>query len=1275
MIPLLARCLAALILVMGAGATETENLGITALRARGPVTVDGAIEDWDLSGGIFACGSVETARDTHAVWFHLMYDAGHLYLLARFRDETPLNNPGQTIADNGFEGDSLQVRFIARPDTPNAKASHWTCWRGRESRDVIDVAYGVNFDEGGIKDARTKGARQAFAVEPDRRGYLQELALPWALLGLKAAPAAGERLAVTLEPNFTVGGNERLSIKDLFRPGVTPNRVFTFSAPECWSYATFSRETSIPPRPVRLADNRQFPVAMAGRVPAIDWTGLIQRKELAGQKVIALDMPFDGYCSLNIFGADGSVARHLLNAAFLTKGRHELRWDGLGTPNWTQPGEPVRPGTYTWSALVHPGIGLRLRGWAANAGSAPWDGPTGQENWGGDHGVPVACAAAGESVYLGWSGAEAGKALVACGLDGAVKWRNSRQSMAGAEQVAVDGNLVYAVTGGPNNTKYLYRLAASDGSYVPWPGSDSPDLFVRDLWRKPAGKPDTIDGLAASGGRVYLAVTAADAVLVVDGATGKLIEQLAVPAPSALAIHGGALYAVSARTRVLSVELRGGARRSLAQDLPEAHGLAVDAGGSIYVAARGEAQQVFVFSPGGKRLRAIGRPGGRRGLGSWRPEGMLQPKGLALDANGTLWVAEEDAYPKRISAWDGVTGAFIAEFFGPSSYGAPGGAIDPEDPNLMVGQGCAWRLDPATGRARCVATITRTGMENARFATGRNGRVYLVVAAHWAFNSGPLRIFERRSDSDFPLRGMVSYLDGKGKFLTTPSAHGEPMGAAQTVVWADRDGDAQLDSDEIVSRADGELGFSGWYMSVTPDLALHNGASRFPVTGWTACGAPIWNLAKPVVMPAAGLPSADGRLVLQPGEYGVAHSWFSCFDLATGKLRWRYPDTFVGVHGSHTAPPPEPALIRGSFGPCGTGQLSEPIGSVWAITSNVGEWHLLTGRGFYLTRLFQGDSMKVVWPEKAVPGAVLDNCPPGLGGEDFGGSMVVGKDGKLYLQAGKTAFWNVEVVGLEQVRELRGGTIEINKAGVAKARLPEQTESPAVDGPAKLVVPHRTPSFTGDIERDFGKDRLVAWQKQKESRARGAIAYDEEHLYVAWEVQDATPWVNGAGAPEALYLGGDTVDLQLGTDPAADPKRTEAVLGDLRLSIGPFGGKPAAVLYRKVAALKKPKVFTSGVVKEYVMEYAGPLPGARIMVTPRKSAYVVEAKIPLSELGLKTAAGLRIRGDLGVTFGDPGGRRTRLRSYWANQNTGIVDDAVFELAMEPNRWGELEFAR
>jgi len=83
----------ALVVAMWASAcyvygTETENLGIRILPAPAKVVVDGKVDDWDLSGGVFACGDVENLRDKLAVWIHAAYDQENLYVLARWIDET-----------------------------------------------------------------------------------------------------------------------------------------------------------------------------------------------------------------------------------------------------------------------------------------------------------------------------------------------------------------------------------------------------------------------------------------------------------------------------------------------------------------------------------------------------------------------------------------------------------------------------------------------------------------------------------------------------------------------------------------------------------------------------------------------------------------------------------------------------------------------------------------------------------------------------------------------------------------------------------------------------------------------------------------------------------------------------------------------------------------------------------------------------------------------------------------------------------------------------------
>jgi hypothetical protein len=337
---------------------------------------------------------------------------------------------------------------------------------------------------------------------------------------------------------------------------------------------------------------------------------------------------------------------------------------------------------------------------------------------------------------------------------------------------------------------------------------------------------------------------------------------------------------------------------------------------------------------------------------------------------------------------------------------------------------------------------------------------------------------------------------------------------------------------------------------------------------------------------------------------------------------------------------------------------------------------MLTEDGFYLSRLFQGDPFKTQWPDQAVPGAILDDVPPGLGGEDFGGSMRQGKDGKVYVQAGKTGLWNVEVTGLETIRAIPGGTVAISAEDVKTAQTFREKQMQVVEGNKKYMVGKATVAFSGNLDADFKdfKDPEKPWfERQAGSRVRVAMARDDANLYVGWEVQDDTPWVNGADAPEFMYARGDTVDLQLGTDPAADKKRSEPVKGDLRLSIGNFRGRPTAVVYRKVADAKRPKTFSSGVIKEYVMDSVAVLEEAKVSVKVDGKRYVVEAAIPLASLGLKITDGMALRGDFGATHGDKAGADTALRTHWNNQSTGIVNDEVFELKMEPVNWGEITF--
>ena len=1287
--------LAVLVFASAAYASQTENISFRILPAPGKVVVDGKVDDWDLSGGIFACDDVEEQREHFAIWLHAQYDAENLYLLARWIDDTPMNNPGQTIADYGFAGDCLQFRTITAQGTPQERGQHFTAWRGRDGADVIKIEQGTTFKEGVVVDAKKSGgAQQAFTLNADGKSYNQEIAIPWKLLTRDGhALKAGDSLTLTFEPNFTIGTKGRLTVKDLFKTGLTPDRVFTFMAFNCWGTATLEAKSGAKTQPVRLADGREFAVKLENGAPVVDWTGLIKSKELPGFIPIEFTMPADGYISLNLKSADGRVARQLLNTVFFTKGKHEVKWDGLTTPSWTRLGEPVPAGGYTWSALTHSGIGLKLRGWAGNGGIAPWDSADGKGNWGGDHGIPSSVATDETQVYLGWSGAEAGKSLIACDLKGHVLWGNNRGGIAGVKALAADGGVLYVLgglSGADAEGASFYKLNVKDGSYLKWEGAESADVKIKSLWATDAAaKPEKADAIAAGAGKLFLSFTSANLIAILDAKTGKLIRTVPANAPGTLAVKANVLYYLSGDTHVEKLTPADNPNTNpplkLAVAKPaNAHTACFALGKDQVFEALSEPLNYVVGHPDaddiGAKVLEIGRKGGRALLGPWQSDGVRFVKNMAVDADGKLWVVESDPSPKRVSVWDPKTGKLVTEFFGPSSYGALGGAISPTDPNVMAGQGCEWRLDPATGRAQCTGVITRDGMENARFGVGANGKTYLATATRWAFDLGTVNIFERIGDGEYKLRSSIWYVDNDGKDIPPP-AHGKTGQATKTAMWADENGDGIKQPNEI-AITDGIVRVTGWYMFMTPDLTFYGAGSgrdaekQFKAAGFTACGAPRYDLSKPVKLPIAGLGSTDGRLVLRNGEYNQNHSLFTCADIATGQTRWTYPDNFTGVHGSHNACPPEVGLIRGSFGPTGSAKLPAPIGNIWVIPTNVGEWHILTEDGFYLTQLFEGDPMKVKWPEQALPGADMTHTPPGMGGEDFGGSIMQGTDGKLYLQAGKTAYWNLEVTGLDRVQALAGTSIKVSEEDTVNARKLREEQLQASVGSRKIAVKKASPKFTGNFDADFKGAEFAQFQKQEETKIRAAAAWDEKNLYLAWDVRDKTPWVNGAEAAESLYLGGDTVDFQLGIDAKADAKRDKAALGDVRLSIGNFKGTPTAVLYRPVAAkdkIRSPKTFSSGVIKEYVVADVLVLGDAQIKVTKRGDSYVVEAAIPLSALEFTPAAGQTLRGDFGATYGDPAGQRTRLRSYWSNQHTGLVDDAVFELMLEPKNWGEVIF--
>ncbi len=1278
-------------------ATETQNTGFRVLPAPGAVEIDGKTSDWDLRAGIFACGELEHLRDQFAVWMHAMYDNDNLYVLARWIDPTPMNNP-EKFGGHGFNADCLQFRIVMHPEEADETATWWTTWLDAQGASIVDRSSPgpQNGFPNNVMDqlprATEQGVKQAFLKDADGKGYAQELSIPWKLLSVSGRrPETGATFRFTVEPNFTAGSFGRITIKDIFDERVpNPDRVFTFTAWRHWGWATLvPAGTDIEPQAVKTADGRSFATHLENGAPVVDWTGLIRRFEWPGFKDLAFEMPFDGYVSLDLFDSKGHTVRHLLNWDLREKGTHTTHWDGLDDATYRTPGNPLPAGDYTWKAIAHPGVRLTFRGYASYGGAAPWAGKP-NDTWLGDHGVPSAAVTDGTRMILACNGAEGGRHLLACDFDGNVEWSlQNTTGLADPEYIATADGFVYVLMTSWNASIpfAIAKVDAATGAYVAWEGH-SHVLTLADAATDGVKLGKRPCGIAACDGAVYVSFCEDDfaGVAKLDAATGAAKASWEIPA-------AGELFAVSAEcvlvaddNGILALDPRSGATRRIVAGVKNIAGVTASADGKTIYASLGDPDmQVAAYdAANGNEIRRYGVAGGHPRIGKWNQNGMIDPFGIAVDKTGQLWVMEHYPLPKRVSVWNLETGAFVRDFFGPCHYGASGAAINPRDPNLMVGEACEWRLDPATGKSECLGAFDRDYHGFSAFRETPDGRQLLFVSK-CDYGSGAVVVFERLGDADYKFLGEVR---------NNRTADDGGRAARFTDIWIDANGDGQKQADECESYPH-PMNFTGsnsWSLNLGPDMALYGFSReegllyRLSSDGFAANGAPHYTFKTMEALPrqmsagyqdnySCALPDCENKVILICLNHGSDHPagflWHG-FDLATGEELWTYPCPYFQVHGSHNAPAPDPGLFRGAYGPVGA-LSTEATGPFWTINGNLGEWYVLSSSGYFLTQLFSGNVFEWQWPDTPAPGADMQRLPCGGGGEDFGGSATLGQDGKCYVQSGKIGIWNLELENLDKTVVVGEGAITLGADDPAKALECRENALQAAAGVKRMTIRSGQVALTGNFGGDFSGRDITEFKKMEDARVRFAASYDDQFLYLGYEVFDATPWANGAVDFAQLYAFGDTVDFQIGADPDADPERGGPAKGDLRLSIGNLQGEPTAVIYKFVCDEKKPRTFSSGVVQGYTADFVDIIRDATIEAVPQGDRYTVEAAIPLAALGIKPSPGVTLRGDVGATHGTPSGDDTRLRTHWSNQQTGLTDDVVFELQITPKNWGAITF--
>ncbi len=829
----------------------------------------------------------------------------------------------------------------------------------------------------------------------------------------------------------------------------------------------------------------------------------------------------------------------------------------------------------------------------------------------------------------------------------------------------------------------------------PWT-RENPDIAHRTGGRPTRAGLDGLVVLRHRGDDPPCDAIPAQRISIADIATGTWERHVAVPAPSWPTFDPqGRLLLVSGK-RVVRFDVETGKTEPVLPEnaLEDPRGLAFDAQGNLYVADGGP-EAVKVFTADGKLLRTIAEPGGRE-LGAYNPRRIENPQGIAIDARGNLWVAERDYQPKRTSVWS-PDGKLVKEFIGPSGYGG-GGFVDPRDPTRIYYAGMEFSLDHETGAWALKRILSRPvpmpqGTHNGRgldtvagqsafTSTTRSGApdkpVYLNGRQYMVNDPSGLRlplllIGEFRKDCIVPL-AVMGNAEHWWPLANDPALRGlagERRLEDISFAWSDRDGDGLPQPDEV-RIFDFRLDPTYWPSVVNPQLAVQMGGRVLEPVAFTACGAPVYDPAATALRKLsvetlyATAVARDGRLLINGNPLTTQDT--------AGDVTWTYPNRFVGVHGTHHATDPRPGQLVGTLGIIGQEEIPG-VGEVFMLSSNSGEWCLFTADGLLAATVWHDLRTPGVrtWEfPKAELGMSLDDVT--LAGEHFDGSFQRTDSGTYYLVAGHHHASVVEMSGLESMRRLETALTvsgdDLNAVEAWRGRRDLRSARKAVPKALAIAAPSAPVKPDGDLG-EWDVDAFTAIAK----RGAFAVRADEENLYVAWRVDSGQALRNAGDEPSLLFKAGDSVDLQIGVDPAAAPGRTEPVPGDQRLLISLFEGKPIGVLYRHRVPgtpANERVGFSSPWRTEYV-DRVDRLDPANIGIARTSKGYAVEAVVPFELLGLKPQPGKRYKIDFGILSAAGDGKTTVARTYWANKATGLVSDVPGEIMLTPGLWGEAEF--
>ena len=1262
---------------------KTDHAEIHVVPAPGAVTIDGDLQDWDLSGAILMFID-ESSKAAYSVRGAMMYDEDFLYIAAQVKDPTPMVNNyafgGQ--ANMAWNADAIQIRFLAVPGAKsnaslqsggrnlppelNECINHITLWHSTQDKKAgYYTSYTLRFANPALNPPGVEGVCKPDA---DGKGYVMEYKVPWSVLRAARPFTGGDTAQVQFQLHWgdNSGQNLRLGMTDVRNAA---SGDLGYMGPSSWGKAIFEKNGNL-----KLAEK-----AVVGRA--------------AGHIPIPFTLEKDAKVSLAICDSSGTLIRTCLGAEPFKAGTQTYLWDGLDDAD-----RPVPVGAYTAKFLTHDGVGQKFVCNVGVSGTPPYQTEDGTGGWAGDYRYPTTMAIEGDRVLLGTPNSEAMLASIITDLDG----RKRCGSAATGGAAVIHEGFGYLLGVG---TGKITKIELEKGLLSPF-SSNRPEAIVT------APRPDEkkedfgtrvwqMHALAVAGDLLVVSSLTEDKLYLLDLASGEPRGEAELAAPNGLAAApDGTLYAVSGKA-VGRYDIKSRQFTPIVGDLDEPQRLACDTDGNVYVGLKGKTMQVWKLAPDGKVLAKYGKAGGRPLVGTFDPKGLLNPLGIAVDKNGRLWVAEGDPQPKRYSVWN-PDGSLWKEFFGSMDYSTTA-YVDPTKPEFIYAQAVRYRVDYEQGTWYPDATILREREEagvplNAPDSHGGavirtvKGRTFLLLGGR----GGRLTIYEQVGDAYLPR--LASFTAMKEKIPLgkdgKPTPNAKPRPTKVPSLWVDDDNDGKVEPEELRETA-AVWGYS-WTPSVDAEMNLYQltgtrwaaqggakttkpyGIARWDFEGFNDRGGLVYGKVTEVATDPDGgavaeaIPdSADGSMValvsggsLERGQRHQGSGHRVVMFSPEGKKRWEYQNVhcaFAWTSDAYT-----PGYLTGAMAFV-RGTTPELVG----VTSYYGQYFLLDKQdGLFVDAL--GEDQRSAY--KLDQHMVLT--------ENFNGTMFRHpQTGKTYFLGGDADCRLWELTGLDTLKRSTA-KVEVTAAMAATAGESAKQNTLAqlgAIGKKTSKLPRLKAAAADGKDDEWGPVQPLTICLEGDRTAQAQVGYDDKNLYVRFQVADESPFVNTPTDQRLLFKTGDAVELYLATDLS---KRTEAAQhktqmkpGDVRIIMARTAdGTPLVTRYRYVTAEKeKPNTFsveTQSSGKDTLDDVA-PWSDLPMNVRLEKGGYVVEAAIPWAELGVTPTSGLELRGDVGVIYGNEGGTKNAIRYMWSDKNpeVSVNNDIPTEIRGHPNQWG------